>query len=221
MTSLNSLLRGTIAAIGLIALTTAAQAAEIYSTFGPGTGYVNGTGWTVSGPTSAATPSQSVAASFIVAQNYSLSSVDYAAFHVRGANSFVFSILSDNGGVPTGSLLFSTTTPVNPGTQSFAATGSLLAGNTYWLVMEPGNSNTWGAWNWSTSGIMGASFQSNGGAWTSSTVNPAPAFRINGTLNSTALTPEVPAGVQAIPVLLAVGGMALYQRKKKASSIGL
>lgn len=33
----------------------------------------------------------------------------------------------------------------------------------------------------------------------------------------TALTPEMPAGVQAIPVLLAVGGMALYQRKKKAT----
>lgn len=33
----------------------------------------------------------------------------------------------------------------------------------------------------------------------------------------TALTPEMPAGVQAIPVLLAVGGMALYQRKKKAA----
>ncbi|MGC4046459.1 MAG: hypothetical protein QM758_21925 [Armatimonas sp.] len=29
------------------------------------------------------------------------------------------------------------------------------------------------------------------------------------------LTPEVPAGVQAVPILLAVGGMALYQRKKK------
>ncbi|MGC4044298.1 MAG: hypothetical protein QM758_10915 [Armatimonas sp.] len=31
------------------------------------------------------------------------------------------------------------------------------------------------------------------------------------------LTPELPAGVQAIPVLLAVGGMALYQRKKKSA----
>lgn len=29
------------------------------------------------------------------------------------------------------------------------------------------------------------------------------------------VTPEVPAGVQAVPVLLAVGGMALYQRRKK------
>ncbi|MGC4043542.1 MAG: hypothetical protein QM758_07025 [Armatimonas sp.] len=41
------------------------------------------------------------------------------------------------------------------------------------------------------------------------------------TLNSnrvpTNLTPEMPAGVQAIPVLLAVGAMALYQRKKKAA----
>lgn len=36
--------------------------------------------------------------------------------------------------------------------------------------------------------------------------------------NMTALTPELPSGVQAIPVLLAVGGMALYQRKKKAPS---
>ncbi|MGC4046458.1 MAG: hypothetical protein QM758_21920 [Armatimonas sp.] len=31
------------------------------------------------------------------------------------------------------------------------------------------------------------------------------------------VTPEVPAGVQAVPVLLAVAGMALYQRRKKAS----
>ncbi len=215
MTAPRTFIRGIAATIGLIAFTVAAHAAEIYSTFGPGNSFNNGIGWTVSGPTSSVGDAFSVASSFAVTQNYSLSSVDFAAFHVSGMNSFTFSIISDNAGLPTGSAVFSTSTPVNPGTQSFAATGSLLAGNTYWLVMEPGGPNTWGAWNWNTTGATGAAFRTNGGAWVNNPGNTAPTFRINGTLNSTALTPEVPAGVQAIPVLLAVGGMALYQRRKK------
>lgn len=39
-------------------------------------------------------------------------------------------------------------------------------------------------------------------------------FRFGGQ-QAVALTPELPAGVQAIPVLLAVGGMALYKRRKQ------
>ncbi len=34
--------------------------------------------------------------------------------------------------------------------------------------------------------------------------------------NTTALTPEVPGIVMVVPMLLAVGGMALYKRKKNA-----
>lgn len=206
---------GILAALSIVALTSAANAAEIYSTFGPSNGYNSNAGYNITGSGANAL---SAAAKFSVTQNYSLTSVDFAAAHVRGQNSFLFSIVGDLSGAPGNSVVFSTTTVVNPATQSFAATGSLVAGNTYWLVMSPaGNANTEGIWYQGTSGINGVSTRTGNGAWTASTTAPAPAFRINGNVTTASLTPEVPAGVQVIPVLLAVGGMALYQRKKKAA----
>lgn len=208
---------GIVAALGILTLTTAAHADEIYSTFGPGDTYQNAIGWTISGSTSPVGNAYSIAASFSVAQNYNLTSIDVASFYVTGMNSFVYSIVADNAGAPTGSSLWSLTTPISNGINTFGASGSLLAGNTYWLVMEPGNADTWGAWNHSSVASNGFSTQQNGGAWTDSPGGTSPTFRVNGTTVRTALTPEMPAGVQAIPVLLAVGGMALYQRKKKAT----
>ncbi|MGC4043173.1 MAG: hypothetical protein QM758_05170 [Armatimonas sp.] len=75
-------------------------------------------------------------------------------------------------------------------------------------------------------GSLASLFSGNGvGTWTlgiSDTVGAdhlgyySAGLSLNGGRAPSNLTPEMPAGVQAFPVLLAVGGMFLYQRKKKA-----
>ncbi len=211
-----SLFSGIVATLSLVALTTAAHADEIYSTFGPGDTYNTNVGHTISGASSILGMTLRGAGSFTAAQNFALTSIDLAAWHVIGSNSYNYSIVLDNGGLPTGTSIFSGNTSLasNPSIQSLGASGSLLAGNTYWLVLET-TGDDWGAWNYSTSGATGIASDSGGG-WNANPSGAAPAFRINGRPQiTTALTPEMPAGVQAIPVLLAVGGMALYQRRKK------
>ncbi|MGC4043420.1 MAG: hypothetical protein QM758_06415 [Armatimonas sp.] len=224
MTAHRTLTRGIGAAFALVALITAAQADEVYSNFGPGDTFNISTGWTVSTAGSPVGGNFSVAGMFTASQNFTLTSFDIAAFHVSGLNSYLFSIVADNAGLPTGASLFSTSGSLaGPASvNSYSATGSLLAGNTYWLVMQPGGNDTWGAWNWNTTGATGFANSGNGGATWGANGSTSPTFRINGRpTGRTPLTPEMPAGVQAIPVLLAVGGMALYQRKKRTSSTNI
>ncbi|MGC4043419.1 MAG: choice-of-anchor R domain-containing protein [Armatimonas sp.] len=214
----------TLIVLGLMALTTTiAHADEIYSNFGPGNTNTNNSGWGIVGAP-AISYEQAIAGAFTPTQNFTLTSFDISAWHAAGTNSYLFSIVADNGGLPTGAVLVSpfsgaiNGTFVTPAISSFAATGSLLAGQKYWLVMAPGAEDAVGLWNWNTIGAMGNAYSHQGGPWFNDP-QVAPRFRINGTPVSvtTNLTPEVPAGVQAIPVLLAVGGMALYQRKKKSA----
>jgi len=82
--------------------------------------------------------------------------------------------------------------------------------------MEPGAANTWGAWNWNSTGATGYAFRQNGGAWGSSN-STSPTFRINGSPSRQppALTPEVAESVPVSQVLLAVGCMSLYHMRKK------
>lgn len=87
------------------------------------------------------------------------------------------------------------------------------------------NSNSPQAGTFRPTGSLASLFSGNGvGTWTLGIRDTVGADHLGYysstlTLNpgGTALTPEMPAGVQAIPVLLAVGGMVLYQRKKKAA----
>ncbi|MGC4043421.1 MAG: prepilin-type N-terminal cleavage/methylation domain-containing protein [Armatimonas sp.] len=220
---------GALAALSLLALTTTAHADEVYSNFGPGNTYSSGSSWFLLG-TNQGFGGQSLAGFFTPAQDYSLTSFEIAAGHVSGTNSYLFSLVADSGGLPTDAAVvapFSSTitgTLNAPGINSFLASGSLLAGQKYWLIMEPGTNDTWGAWFQNTTGAEDFAVNHNlGGGWQLASTNngllPTPVFRINGTpTNVTALTPEVPAGVQVIPVLLAVVGMALYQRKKRTCS---
>jgi hypothetical protein len=193
-----------------------AHADEVFSNFGVGNTYQSLIGWTIGSSTN-----QVIGGMFTPTQNYMLTSFDVAAFHFSGLNSYVFSIFVDKGGLPSGAAVVSpfSSSIIGGGAHinSFAATGSLLAGNKYWLVMERGAPDTHGAWNWNNIGHNGFAFRDNGGGWANSSQS-ASAFRINGTLSSASnLTPEMPASAQAISILLAVGAVALYKRCKGAS----
>ncbi len=213
-----TILSTALTALTLVSLGTVSHAGEIYSTFGPGNSYDSGISYSLGDDYQ-----QSVMTSFVPTQNFTLTGFQIATAHYQGTNSYLFSVVADNGGLPTGSAIVSPfSSAVTNGISSFAATGSLLANQKYWLVVDPGPSGGWGGWFMNNIGITGdTAFKAtnfNGGNL--SLINGStPAFRINGDpVNSVALTPELPAGVQAVPVLLAVAGMALYQRKKKQTA---
>ncbi|MGC4043422.1 MAG: choice-of-anchor R domain-containing protein [Armatimonas sp.] len=225
MKNTRSVFLSSLTALSLMALTTAAYADVIYSNFGAGDTYSLTVNYPVYGPnTGISTDSQSEAAFFTPTQNFTLTSFEVGVRHLLGPNSFLFSIVADNGGLPTGAAIVSpfntslTGTMATPAIDSFSVTGSLLAGQKYWLVMEPGTPESLAWWGANTTGAMGVAIQSNGDPWILDGGRlPSPVFRINGRPTvPTNLTPEMPAGVQAVPILLAVGGMALYQRRKRS-----
>jgi hypothetical protein len=213
----------TLAMLGLVALTTAARADVIASTFGPGDSFNTGVGWRVDGPNSDVRTNESLAAMFMPTQNYTLTSFEIAAFHFSGENSYLFSLVADNGGLPTGSAIVSPfasaiTTP-GANINVFGASGSLMAGNKYWLVMEPGAPTAHAGWNWNSIGQGGFASKNvfTGGNWLTFQ-GATPTFRVNGRPSGpTNLTPEVPGSVQMGAVLLALGAVALYKRRKQAT----
>lgn len=214
MKLIRTLLSATIAALGLVALTATAQAAEIYSTFGPGDSYNAANGYILGGPNT-----QSVAGFFTATQDYTLTSFDFAATYTSGPNSFLFSIVEDSGFKPLGATVVSPFGGlIDTGVNSYAVSGSLIAGKNYWLVIEPGAANANASWHFNNIGASGTFAFKNTQPppiWVAS-AGTLPTFRIHGNRVITpALTPEMPSGLQAVPVLLAVGGMALYQRRRK------
>lgn len=215
----------TLTALAAVALGSGSARADIiFSNFSPSNGNgFGGLGSIITGPTSSAGQAQSLAAKFTPTQNYTLTSFEVGGYHNNGTNLFQFSIVNDNGGLPTGSsVLASFTGPLN-GTfgqaaiTQFAASGQVQAGSTYWLVVEAGASNARGGWSPNTTGGIGVHFKNanTGGVWTSDTFTATPTFRINGNL-TTPVTPEVPGIVMVAPVLLAVGGMGILKRRKRA-----
>ena len=124
-------------------------------------------------------------------QNVTTSLIAPGSFF-SGSNGFRGVITFDDAAAQV--VNFDTSSPHAGTFRPTGSLGSLLSGN--------------GVGTWQLS-IRDTVFADHLGYYSSTlTLNPG----------GTALTPEMPAGVQAIPVLLAVGGMVLYQRKKKAAS---
>jgi hypothetical protein len=209
--------------VGLLTISTLPQVAHadiVYSTFSPsgGSGFAAGTGWSISGASSLG-GSSSFAASFTPSANYTLTSFEVAAVFPAIVNSFNFSIVRDNVGLPTGStvasvlgapLQFSSVafpTPIN----LYSATGSLQSGTTYWLVFEAGDPNAFAGWANNSIGLTGLARNANGTGWV--TVAPGidtkPAFRINGSLAS-ATAPE-----PCTLALFALGGVGVLTKRRR------
>jgi hypothetical protein len=161
----------------------------IFSNFLPsaGSGFDNSFGWNIEGSGSASP--QSVAASFIPTQSYNLTSFELAGYHDSGTNAYSFSLVQDSGGEPTGTTVFSssgalTGTALTPAIDSFAASGTLTSGTTYWLVMDAGAADTVGSWQNNATGQTGSvsTNDNSGGGWSGFPGGDTPAFRISGSL---------------------------------------
>ena len=155
----------------------------VYSNFGPGDTYQQNVGWSLTGPNTQY-GSQNVAASFVAGADYNLAEVDLALAYVSGVNSFVVNLVSDNGGLPSSTVL-DTWTLNNVGTAEsvFALSGNAImleAGAQYWVEVLSGD-DTWGAWFLNSSGATGSGFSGDGTNWFVVSGQPTGVFRVTGT----------------------------------------
>ena len=162
----------------------------------PANVYSSGVGYTVSGSSTQIGLVIS-ALPFTPGANYDLSQIDVALGYVSGTNSFMLSLVNDNGGRPGTTVLDSWTvsTTANLGTccalDTVTPNGTdvLLGGVQYWLVAAPGAADSWAGWNWNTTGARGTVAQSTDGiSWGLFPNTTLGAFDVLG--NSVTATPE-------------------------------
>jgi len=206
--------------IGLLAFVAALPATSkastvIYSDFGSNNNYDCCEGYTISGSNSVIGTAYSDAMLFTSGANYSVTQLDVAVGYVTGTNGAQISIAEDNGGIPGTSLgSWAVTGLTTFGNCCDVATVSgitgvdLLAGWNYFVVVDPGGSDTWDAWNLNTVGAIGQLDQSNNGVWNQYTGSTLGAFDVLG--NPSGTTPE-----PATLLLLGTGLLGIYSRRRR------
>jgi hypothetical protein len=197
-------------AVAAFAAAPAANAAVLFSNFGPGDSYDTSTGWSVS-----SSAPQDPAMPFTVAgSGYVLSSVNMALNNSAASpSSLIVQIMSDVGGLP-GTVIESMTLSVPTGmsivTGLSALNPTLVAGTTYWLATDALNFE--GAWQWTDPNVLGpTAFSFNGGStWEAFNLQTA-AFRINGETEF-----AVPEPGSIALAALALVGMLVVARTKRS-----
>ena len=131
----------------------------MFNNFGPGHTYdtLNTAGFTTGSGTFLGT--QVFGQQFTPLVSGTATQIDVAINYDMGfTNNVTLSLQNDSGGLP-GSTITSwslTSMPVSPGCcDTVTLSQSLTAGTQYWLVMSPGDPNTFANWNANSTGDMG------------------------------------------------------------------
>ena len=197
--------------------TAGATPVTIFSDFGPGNSYTSGIGWTVAGQ-AAGGSFQSVAMPFTSSGDYQLSQIDIALSFADGTNSAVVTLNSDSSGMPGGVLMtwnllnlpaFGNCCVVE--TLSPSSPLLLSSGAQYWLVSNPGTSDTHDAWNFNELGATGLVMLNNGNGFFIAPHSEMGAFDVLGEAGT-----EVPEPATA---LLTAGGLLWLSRRGTRRSI--
>lgn len=211
-----------VVGVALLVFTETARATPvtIFSDFGPGNSYTSGVGWTVSGPVSAAGYFQSVAMPFTSSGNYQLSQIDIALSFGAGTNSAMVTLNSDSSGAPGGVLMmWNLSTLPAFGTCCVVETlrpSSLLllsSGTPYWVVSNPGTSDTAAAWNFSNVGATGLAELNNGSGFFVAPHSELGAFDVLGNVGTSVPEPTT--------LMLVAGGMAWLSRRASRRAVRL
>ena len=130
---------------------------------------------------------------FTPSGNFTLGLVEVVGQHLVGTNSYTFSIVNDVSGLPGTTVISSGTITgwniSSPTLQSFMASGSVSAGTQYWLVSEPGASDSFGIWSGNNTSDTGTIARSHSpGSW-SSQPSAREVFRITSANPSSAPEP--------------------------------
>ena len=190
---------------------------DLFSNFGPSNSFNTTIGWGVSG-SSASGGYRAQAQRFTPAVSGNLSTIQIAIGKASGSGLSNISLVADNGGFPTGTLLesFSSVPAAGnfgnsyaPRTLTSVINPLLEAGSTYWLRAEPADLTTSNAWNNNNQGDadrFGYAFSP--GAWDAlgpGSVPNAGAFRISATL--------VPEPGPALALCALVGALIVQRRR--------
>jgi hypothetical protein len=132
--------------------------ATAYSNFGPGNGFNNSIGWTLSTSASVIGMDFAQGEQFTSAVSGNLTMVDAALGNFFGDSTVTMSLYADAGG-SLGSFLGSQTATAVPGytvaALDFSSENiSLVAGQSYWLVGSAMNDG-WDGWGWNNTGAGG------------------------------------------------------------------
>lgn len=163
-------LRTTLCAVAIAAfLPSLASADVVFSDLGPGNTYNCCVGWTVAAGVGA--PSVADAMGFTPSADYNFTQIDLGIGVIPGFSSAVFVYLvNDSGGLPGNTFFDSWALGPMPtfGTTDNAlvtltanAPFQLLAGQTYWIWIQPAVPSTRAAWNWNSTGITGLAAQTD------------------------------------------------------------
>jgi len=185
------------AAVALVGASVAANAQVAYNNFGSGDSFDPVGNWSVDS-------NQSLMMPFISATTGNVSLVTVALF--INAN-YTASLELDNNGSNPGTVLESWTFSGTGAAQALTGDGSasLVAGDNYWLEIDPATANDQGAWNRNSIGATGTFLFSSGGIWYPDT-DTLSVFRVE-----TVAAPE-PFTLSA----LGVGLLALARRRRRA-----
>jgi len=192
-----------------------AQADVLYNTL---PGYDNSAGATISGTGAATQTYLSYAQPFTVAGgNFTLSSVEVAAswagYPLRNASTVSLSLLADNTGTPGSEIeslgTMSTAYPASVIQFNSSSHPLLESGQTYWVAMLPGASNTWASWCVVGSHTPGLGAIDEGSGWATSTNDGICAMKVN----AVSAVPEPGTLLALCSGILGLAGFAARHRK--------
>lgn len=167
-----------------LAICALAPAQIIFNNFGASDAYDTGSGWTISGPSSA--PgffAQGFA--FTAGITAQVATITVGMLHVADTNSYQMQLWTDSAGIP-GTLLGTWSSPAGvvgtnppPFVINVVAGPNVTAGSTYWLTATALNA-TFGFWGNNVTASTGprALMQTPGGTWSNQGNSNMGAFRI-------------------------------------------
>lgn len=191
----------------LLAIGLPAGATTLFSSFGAGDTFVDG-GLGIGGATGQI-GYNAIAFAFTPGVDFTVTQIDLVLSLASGSG-FIVDLDTSSGNVPS-AVLGSWALPSPPfpaAVSTLTSSGiALAAGNTYWLAVLPGGTDTWGFWDANPDGVTAAAGLNKGTSWVNT--GPGNSEGVFDIVGSDIVTPE-PAS--CVLTCIGLAGCAGFQR---------